>query len=91
MTSRTDCAGHSRFGWDDPSFQALPQLEPSILASFLVLAILAICTILAITYLSGDNIAHRNEAELQQRFHTYVPANIEREFNPLKSLVRLKH
>lgn len=71
--------------------QTSPQLEPSILASFLLLAILVFCTVLVVTSLSADNIAQRDEAELQQRFRTDVPANIGKEFNPLKSLVRLKH
>jgi adenylate cyclase len=64
------------------------RLKPSILTSFLLLTVPVLCTVIAVTYFSNDDIARRNAVELLQRFRTDALANMEHDFNPLKSLVR---
>jgi adenylate cyclase len=64
------------------------RLKPSILASFIFLTVPVFFTIIAVTYLSNDNIARTNAKELVERFRSEAINNIQDDFEPLKSLVR---
>lgn len=64
------------------------RLKPSILASFAFLTVPVFFAVIIVNYLSNDNIARANAAELVERFRVDALANIQADFNPLKSLVR---
>lgn len=64
------------------------RLKPSILASFAFLTVPVFFTVIIVNYISNDNIARANAAELVERFRVDALANIQADFNPLKSLVR---
>ncbi|WP_395713918.1 adenylate/guanylate cyclase domain-containing protein [Reyranella sp.] len=64
------------------------RLKPSILASFAFLTVPVFFTVIIVNYISNDSIARANAAELVERFRVDALANIQADFNPLKSLVR---
>ena len=64
------------------------RLKPSILTSFIFLTVPVFFTIIAVTYLSNDNIARSNARELVERFRLDAIDNIREDFDPIKSLVR---
>src|SRR5262245_53001440 len=64
------------------------KLKPSILAAFAFLTVPVFFTVIIVNYISNDNIARANAAELVERFRVDALANIQADFNPLKSLVR---
>jgi adenylate cyclase len=64
------------------------RLKPSILTSFVVLTVPVFFTIIAVNYLSNDNIARTNAKELVERFRINAIDNIRDDFEPIKSLVR---
>ena len=64
------------------------RLKPSILTSFVVLTVPVFFTIIAVNYLSNDNIARTNAKELVERFRVNAIDNIRDDFEPIKSLVR---
>jgi adenylate cyclase len=64
------------------------RLKPSILTSFIFLTVPVFFTIIAVTYLSNDNIARSNAGALVERFRLDAIDNIREDFDPIKSLVR---
>ena len=64
------------------------RLKPSILASFAFLTVPVFFTVIIVNYISNDRIARSNAAELVERFRVEALANIQADFNPLRSLVR---
>ncbi|MFO1162127.1 MAG: adenylate/guanylate cyclase domain-containing protein [Reyranellaceae bacterium] len=69
-------------------FRTNLRLKPSILASFVFLTVPVFFAVIIVNYVSNDNIARANAAELVERFRVDALANIQADFNPLKSLVR---
>ncbi len=64
------------------------RLKPSILTAFAVLTVPVFFTIIAVTYISNDNLARSKAKELVERFRDEAIENIQSDFTPLKSLVR---
>ncbi len=64
------------------------RLKPSILTAFIFLTVPVFFAIVAITYVSNDNIARANALVLVERFKIEAINNIQRDFDPLKSMIR---
>ncbi len=64
------------------------RLKPSILTSFVLLTVPVLFTIIAVTYISNDNLARSNAHALIERFRAEAIDNIRGDFDPIKSLIR---
>ncbi len=64
------------------------RLKPSILTSFLLLTLPVFATIIAVTYISNEQIARTDAGELVERFRVDGIENVQAIFEPIKSLVR---
>ncbi|TAJ40078.1 MAG: adenylate/guanylate cyclase domain-containing protein [Reyranella sp.] len=64
------------------------RLRPSILTLFVLLTVPVFFAIVAVTYFSNEKIARSNADQLVERFRTDAIANIQNDFDPIKSLVR---
>ncbi len=69
-------------------FKRKLRLKPSILTLFILLTVPVLSTIIAVNYLSNDNLARSNAAELVERFRVDAIENIQSDFEPIKSLIR---
>ena len=71
-----------------PFFRNNLRLRPSLLTAFVVLTVPVFVAIIAVTYISNDRIARENAQALIERFRVDAIEDIEKDINPIKSLVR---
>lgn len=64
------------------------RLRPSVLTLFVLLTVPVFFAIVAVTYFSNEKIARSNADQLVERFRTDAIANIQHDFDPIRSLVR---
>ncbi len=64
------------------------RLRPSILTLFVLLTVPVFFAIVAVNYVSNEEIARDNADELVGRFSVEAIENIQHLFDPIKSLVR---